>query len=191
MTLSPRTARWVRSAVDYGGLVAFIATLAATRSLVTATWGLVAGSALALAIGLIFERRLAPMPLIAGGAALLFGGLTLFLHDERFIKIKPTIIYLGFAGFLFTGLMRGKNPLKALMGEAFHLPDPVIRTLTWRYATFFLALAAANEIIWRTQPTMTWALFKFPGVLILTFVFSMAQAPLMMKHAEEPPPPPE
>ena len=69
------------------------------------------------------------------------------------------------------------------MGDTFHLPEPVVRTLTLRYALFFFALAAANEVIWRTQTTMTWALFKFPGAAILIFIFAMTQAPLMLKHA--------
>src|SRR5207302_9600311 len=80
------------------------------------------------------------------------------------------------------GALRGKNPLKVLMGDAFHLPDPVVRTLTLRYALFFFALAAANEAVWRTQSTLTWGFFKFPGVPIVIFLFAMSQAPLMMKH---------
>jgi intracellular septation protein len=76
------------------------------------------------------------------------------------------------------------------MGDAFHLPDPVVRTLTWRYALFFLALAVANEVVWRTQSTVFWGFYKFPGTVILIFLFSLSQAPLMMKHMppEEPPP---
>jgi intracellular septation protein len=181
--MTERAGRYVRYFVDYAGLAAFLVTLAVTRSAVTATWGLVIGAAAAIVAGLVFERRVAPMPLVTGVLALIFGGLTLFLHDERFIKIKPTILYTLFGTFLLTGLARGKNPLRMLMGDAFHLPDPVVRILTWRYALFFFALAAANEVIWRTQSTMTWALFKFPGVVALIFVFTMLQAPLMMKHA--------
>src|SRR6185437_9017983 len=100
-------------------------------------------------------------------------------HDERFIKVKPTILYGAFGLFLITGALRGKNPLKVLMGDAFHLPDPVVRTLTLRYALFFFALAAGNEVIWRTQTTRIWALYKFPGTAVLIFLFAMSQAPLM------------
>jgi intracellular septation protein len=188
--VTDRQKAWVRHFVDYAGLAAFLIVLAITRSAVTATWGLVGGAAAALLVGLVVEKRLAPMPLVTGVLALFFGGLTLFLHDERFIKIKPTILYVGFAIFLFGGLLRGKNPLRALMGDAFHLPDDAVRKLTLRYGLFFLALAVANEVVWRTQSTMTWALFKFPGTVIVIFIFSMAQAPLLMKYGKDQPEPP-
>ena len=184
--MTDRGKAWVRHFVDYAGLAAFLVVLAITRSAVTATWGLVGGAAAAIVVGLLVEKRLAPMPLVTGLLALFFGGLTLFLHDERFIKIKPTILYVGFAAFMFAGLARGKNPLRALMGDAFHLPDDVVRKLTLRYALFFLALAIANEVVWRTQTTMTWALFKFPGTVAIIFLFSLSQAPLLMKHAKDP-----
>jgi intracellular septation protein len=174
--------KWVHYFVDYAGLVVFLITLVVTKSAVTASWAIVGGSILALVVGLVMERRIAPMPLVTAVLGLIFGGLTLFFHDERFIKVKPTILYTAFGLFLITGAIRGKNPLKALMGDAFHLPDPVVRTLTLRYALFFFALAIANEAVWRTQTTVFWGFFKFPGVPILIFLFAMTQAPLMMKH---------
>jgi intracellular septation protein len=183
-----RAPRWVHLFVDYAGLAVFLATLVVmslmhrSDAAVTASWAIVGGSVLALAVGLIWERRLAPMPLVTAVLGLIFGGLTLAFHDERFIKVKPTILYSAFGLFLLTGLARGKNPLKALMGDAFHLPDPIVRTLTLRYALFFFGLAAANEAVWRTQSTVVWGFFKFPGVAILIFLFAMSQAPLMMKH---------
>ena len=185
---APRSVpKWVRWFVDYAGLVIFLITLVATRSAVTASWAIVGGSVLALLVGLAFERRVAPMPLMTAVLGLIFGGLTIFFHDERFIKVKPTILYTVFGLFLITGALRGKNPLKVLMGDAFHLPDPVVRTLTLRYALFFFALAAANEAVWRTQSTIAWGFFKFPGVPILIFIFALTQAPLMMKHMPDEP----
>ena len=177
-----RAPKWVHYFVDYAGLVVFLIALVVTKSAVTASWAIVGGSILALAVGLVFERRVAPMPLVTAVLGLIFGGLTLFFHDERFIKVKPTILYTAFGLFLITGALRGKNPLKVLMGDAFHLPDPVVRTLTLRYALFFFVIAAANEAVWRTQSTVFWGFFKFPGVPILIFLFAMSQAPLMMKH---------
>jgi intracellular septation protein len=181
----------VRLFVDYVGLVAFIVTIMAMKFVlhandndagIASSWAIVGGSILALLVGLVWERRLAPMPLATAILGLIFGGLTLFFHDARFIKVKPTILYTAFGLFLITGALRGKNPLKVLMGDAFHLPDAVIRTLTVRYALFFFALAAANEVVWRTQSTLVWGFFKLPGVPILIFLFAMTQAPLMMKH---------
>ena len=188
---------WVRHTIDYGGLAAWVLTLVVltlmhrSDAAVTSSWVIVGASLLAIVVGVAVEKRVPPMPLATAAMGILFGGLTLFFHDERFIKVKPTILYTAFGLFLVTGALRGKNPLKILMGDAFHLPDPVIRTLTVRYALFFLALAAANEAVWRTQTTVFWAFFKFPGVPILIFLFAMTQAPLMMKHMpdDEPKPP--
>ncbi len=184
--MSPAAGRWVRLFVDYTGLAAFLVTIAITGSAIAASWAVVAGSLAALAAGLALERRVAPMPLVTAAFGVVFGGATLIFHDERIIKMKLTIVDACFGVFLLTGALRGKNPLKALMGEAFHLPDPVVRTLTLRYALMFFALAAANEVVWRTQSTRVWALYKFPGTAILIFLFALSQTPLLMKHAPDP-----
>jgi len=184
MTLSPNARKWIRAVVDYGGLVAWMAAyFLGGRNLVNATWALVGGSLLGLALGLIFERRIAPVPLIAGAAGLVFGGLTLFFHDARFLKIKPTIMNLVYGILLLGGLALKKTPLKLLLGEAFPLTDAGWRILTLRYGLFFIALAGLNEFVWRTQADSTWVLFRFPGLMILTVLFAMSQAPVMMKHA--------
>jgi len=104
VTLSPKTRSYIRAAVDYGGLAVFLIAYLIGRDLVQATWWLVVGSAAALVLGFAVERRVAPMPLIAGGAALLFGTLTLVFHDPRFIKVKPTIMNLLFGLVLLGGL---------------------------------------------------------------------------------------
>ncbi len=109
MSEEPRTSGGiVRALVDYGGLVVFVGTYLVSRSMITATWGLVAGSAGALAIGLIFQRRLAPLPLFAGLAALIFGGLTLVFHDPRFVKIKPTAINVVLGAVMLGGAAMGR-----------------------------------------------------------------------------------
>jgi intracellular septation protein len=199
MRLSPKARRWVRSFVDYAGLAAFLAVfvyfrnegLSSQEALVRATWGLVAGSGAGLLVGLVAERRIAPFPLIGGGAALLFGGLTLFFNDVRFVKIKPTVMNLLFSVLLLGGLALRKNPLKLLLGESFRMPDEGWRKLTLNYGIFFACAAALNEAVWRTQPDDIWVVFRFPGLLIVTMLFSFSQVPLMMKYAktDQPPPP--
>jgi intracellular septation protein len=187
MNLSPKTLKTVRGIVDYGGLVVFLAAYFITgRDMVQATWALVGGSGLALLIGFVVERRVAPLPLISGGAALVFGTLTLVFNNAMFIKIKPTVMNLAFGLALFGGLILKKNPLKLLLGEAITLPDRAWRTLTINYALFFFFVAGLNEVVWRTQPDSTWVVFRFPGLLILSVIFSLTQVPLMMKHAVPP-----
>jgi intracellular septation protein len=186
MTLDPQTHTWVRAIVDLGALAAWnLAYFLGGKNLVNATWALVAGSAVALVIGFVVERRIAPFPLIAGGAGLVFGSLTLFFHDARFLKIKPTVMNLAFGVTLLGGLALRKNPLKLLLGESFPMADEGWRKLTLRYGVFFLLLAGLNEAIWRTQPDTIWVLFRFPGLMILTVLFALTQAPLMMKYAHQ------
>ena len=108
---------------------------------------------------------------------------TIYFQDERIIKMKLTILNTGIGIFLLTALARGKNPLRAFIGAELHLPDAVVRTLTFRYALMFFVLAAANEVIWRTQTTRIWGLYKFPGTAALIFLFFLSQMPLILKHA--------
>ncbi len=213
MAINSKAHPYIRAVVDYGGIAAFAAAfflrlrfVAASnalgwslamgghgpRDLTAATWWLVIGSAASLLVGLIVERRVAPLPLIAGGFALVFGTLTLVLHDPRIIKLKPTATNLVFAAALFGGLATRRNPLKWLLGDALALPDAVWRTLTIRYGLFFLSMAALNEVIWRTQSDAVWVSFKVFGFTLLAVLFSFTQVPLMMKylHTHEPPPPP-
>src|SRR5690606_38972143 len=150
--MTDQTRKWVRWFVDYSALVIFLAAFFLTgRDMTKATWALVAGSAVALAVGFLVERRLAFFPLIAGGAALVFGGLSLFFHDSRLLKIKPTVMNALFGAVLLGGLALRKHPLKLLLGEAFDMPEAAWRRLTIHYALFFLFLAVLNEAVWRTQ----------------------------------------
>ena len=185
MTLSPKTRSYIRAAVDYGGLAVFLIAYLIGRDLVQATWWLVVGSAAALVLGFAVERRVAPMPLIAGGAALLFGTLTLVFHDPRFIKVKPTIMNLLFGLVLLGGLALKRNPLRLLMGDALHMSEGVWKMFTLRYGIFFLCVAVLNEIVWRTQPDGIWVVFRFPGLILLTLAFSLSQTPLIMRGMKE------
>jgi intracellular septation protein len=131
------------------------------------------------------------MPLITASLVLVFGGLTLWLSNDIFIKIKPTILYLMFAAVLIGGLAFSRLFIKVVLGQTLHLSDPAWRTLTWRWSLFFIALAIANEIVWRHVSTNTWVAFKVWGVFPLTVIFAMAQTPFIARHqieAEQIPP---
>lgn len=184
---------WIRWFVDYSALAIFLVAFFVTgRDLTKATWALVAGSALALVVGIAVERRVAPFPAIAGGAALVFGGLTLVFDDPRFLKIKPTVMNGIFGLALLGGIALRKNPLKLILGDSLRMPDEIWRRLTVRYALMFLALAGLNEAVWRTQSDSVWVLFRFPGLSILMVLFTFSQLPLLMRYmkAEDLPPPP-
>jgi intracellular septation protein len=114
---------------------------------------------------------------------LVFGGLTLAFQDETFIKLKPTIIYVLFGALLLGGLALGKSLLELVFDQVFDLDAEGWRKLTLRWGAFFLALAALNEIVWRTQSTDTWVAFKTFGALPLTLVFAGLQYPLLQRHA--------
>ena len=155
----------------------------ASRNLLTATWALVAVSLLAVAAGFVLERRVAVSPLLWGGAAIVFGAMTLVFHDPRILKMKTTFIDAGLGLFLLGGFALGRSPVKLLMGQAITLSDKAWRGLTLRFGLFFLVMAAANEVVWRTQPDAVWVAFRFPGLIIASLLFSATQAPGMMKDA--------
>jgi intracellular septation protein len=122
------------------------------------------------------------MPLVTLAVVGIFGGLTLWLQDETFIKMKPTIILGLFAAVLGGGLGIGRPPLRFLMGSALELDDAGWHKLTLRFALFFAATAALNEIVWRTQSTDLWVDFKVFGILGLNVLFMLTQIPLIKRH---------
>ena len=139
------------------------------------------------AISYTLIRRLPLMTVVSAVIVLIFGGLTIWLHDETFFKMKPTIVYLLFASVLFGGLLFRKPFLEIVFDQLFHLTDEGWRKLTIRWAVFFLAMAVLNEIVWRNFSTDFWAGFKVFGALPLTFLFAMLQVPLMNRYAAAPP----
>jgi intracellular septation protein len=140
----------------------------------------------ALVISYALTRRLPMMAVVSAAIVVVFGGATLIFQNDTFIKLKPTIIYLLFAGTLFGGLIFRKPLLAMVFDQMFHLTEEGWRKLTIRWALFFLALAVLNEIVWRTQSTDTWVTFKVFGVMPLTFIFAALQYPLLMKHDASP-----
>jgi intracellular septation protein len=137
----------------------------------------------ALAVSYALTRHLPVMPLVTAVIVLVFGSLTLVLHDELFIKLKPTIIYLLFGVVLLGGLAAGKSLLGMVFDSVFHLTEEGWRKLTLRWALFFFALAILNEIVWRSQTTDVWVSFKVFGVVPLTFLFAALQYPLLTRYA--------
>lgn len=179
-TLSPV----LRAAADYLGPALFaLAFLLGGRDVLRATWWLVGGSAASLVLIYAVERRVALMPALWGGAALMFGLATLVFHDPRIVKMKTTAIDLALSLAMFGGLYLRRNPLKALIGDALKLTDAGWRRLTIRYGVFFLVMAVLNEVVWRTQSDGVWVAFRFPGLVILAVVFAFTQVPTMLKEA--------
>ena len=194
----------LRQLVDFGGLLAFglaflffrLRGLDGDAALVNATWFLVGGSAIAVAVGLLVEKRLALLPLIVGGFALVFGLLTVLTGDGLWVKLKVTILNASLAVALIGGLAMGKQPLRALLGTVIPINDRAWRILTFRYGLFFAAVAVTNELV-RSEALVGWAAgqlgrgdidpadvwVSFRGVLwIASSVFGLSQIPLIMRN---------
>ncbi|HZT27360.1 MAG TPA: septation protein A [Pseudolabrys sp.] len=167
--------------LDIGPLVLFFAANA-RFGIFAATAAFMAAVLAALAVAYVKTRRIEIMPLVTAVIVIIFGGLTLILHNDTFIKLKPTIIYLLFGGTLVGGLLFGKSFLGVLFDQVFDLTEEGWRKLTWRWALFFFALAILNEIVWRNFSTDFWVSFKVFGVVPLTFLFGAAQYPLLTKY---------
>jgi intracellular septation protein len=164
-------------------LAASLPALAALGGpLFIATAAFIAATLLSLAVSLALTRRLPIMPFVTGIVVLVFGGLTLWLHDETFIKMKPTIVNTLFGAVLLGGLLFGKSLLGYVFDSVFKLTDNGWRQLTFRWGIFFFVLAALNEIVWRTMTTDQWVAFKVFGIMPLTLVFTMFQLPLLNRE---------
>ncbi len=171
--------------LDIGPLVLFFAG--------NARFGIYAGTAAFMAAVLaaliatyVLTRRWAIMPVVSAVIVMIFGGLTLVLQDETFIKIKPTVIYALFGAVLLGGYIFDKPLLTIVFDSMFHLTEEGWRKLTLRWTAFFFVLAVLNEAIWRTQSTNFWVNFKLFGFVPLTFIFAAMQYKLLMRYAAEP-----
>ncbi|WP_413203990.1 septation protein A [Rhodospirillum sp. A1_3_36] len=171
----------MKLALEAGPLIVFFIANARTN-LITATAIFVATTVAALGISWILSRKVPVMPLVGGVFVVIFGGLTVFLGDDTFIKIKPTIVNLLFAAILIVGLATGRLFLKLILETAMSLDEAGWRALTLRWAIYFLVLAGLNEAVWRNFDSDTWVTFKVWGILPLTLVFSALQIPLILRH---------
>ena len=139
-----------------------------------------------LTVSWVMIRTLPIMPIVSGAVVVVFGTLTLWLQDEVFIKMKPTIVNGLFAAVLLGGLAFGKPLLGYVFDQAFKLDDEGWRKLTLRWGLFFVFLAVLNEVVWRFFSTDFWVAFKVWGTMPITIAFMLAQFPLLRRHATEP-----
>jgi intracellular septation protein len=178
-----QTPRWLRPAVDYGPLAAFFLTYV-LYGLMAATAVVIGASLVAAIAAWVIERRVPLIPLITAAVVAVFGGLTLWLQDETFIKMKPTIVQALFAAILLGGLALKRPLLKPLLGAMMPpMSDRAWSGFTLRYALFFVAMALLNEVVWRTQSTDFWVSFKVFGLPVLTVLFIASQLPFISRHA--------
>jgi intracellular septation protein len=171
-------------ALDLGPLLLFF--FANTRwGIFAATGVFMAATLVSLGVTYALTRRIAVMPLVSAIVVMVFGGLTIYLHDETFIKVKPTIIYALFAALLLGGLALGRSLIALVLDSMFQLDADGWKKLTLRWGLFFVVMAVVNELVWRNFTTDQWVAFKTFGFLPLTVVFALAQTPLMMRHSLE------
>ena len=173
-------------ATELGPLIIFFIANARFH-LFVATGAFMVAIVVAMTASYVVTRHVPIMALVTGVIVMVFGTLTLVLHDETFIKVKPTIIYGLFAATLGGGLLFGRSFIAIMFDQMFNLTATGWRLLTMRWAIFFFAMAVLNELIWRTQTTDFWVAFKAFGVISLTMGFAVTQMPLIKRYHLEPP----
>lgn len=172
---------WLSPFVDYAPLAVFV-LFYLLAGLYAATAALMAATVLAVGLSYLLARHVPTMPVVTAVIVLFFGGLTLLLDDDRFIKMKPTIVCALFAMVLLGGLAMGRPLLRPLLGKALSLTEAGWVALSFRYGLFFAACAVLNEIVWRSFSTDFWVTFKVGGLIALNFVFLLSQIPLITRH---------
>ncbi|MBV8687238.1 MAG: septation protein A [Alphaproteobacteria bacterium] len=174
-----------RLMIDLGPLVVFFAANA-LKGIFIATAAFMVAIVIAMVVSLVRYRRVSPILWFSAFMVLVLGGLTLWFHKEWFIKIKPTIYYAMVAAILAFGLATGRNLLKAVLGTAYPgLSERGWQVLTRNWAIFFAVMAVVNEIVWRNSTTSFWVGFKLWGFLPATFLFALANVPMLMRHGME------
>jgi intracellular septation protein len=172
-------------ATELGPLMVFFVANARYH-LFVATGAFMVAIVVAMVASYVVTRHVPLMALVTGAIVLVFGTLTLVLHDETFIKVKPTIIYGLFAATLGGGLLFGRSFIALLFDQMFNLTPHGWRVLTFRWALFFAGMALLNEAIWRSQTTDFWVAFKALGVIPITMGFAILQMPLIKRYHVEP-----
>ena len=164
-------------------LVNFFAPVPGAAKIFVATGAFMAAMVAALMFAAIRYRYISPLLLFSGVMVVVLGGLTIWLHNETFIKVKPTIYYTLVAALLTFGLMTGRPLLKLVLGSAYPgLDEEGWRKLTRNWAIFFAVMALVNEAVWRNSSTDFWISFKLWGAIPATLLFAVANVPMLMRH---------
>ena len=172
-------------ALDFAPLLVFFIAFKLS-GVMAATLALIVATVLSIVVIYVSERKIALAPLISGVLVTVLGGLSIALHDEQFIKMKPTLVNLLFAGTLLVGVVGFRRGLlKYVLDMAFHLTEEGWIILSRRWGVFFLFLAGLNEFIWRNFTTDFWVNFKVFGMFTLTILFALSQYRLVEKHKAE------
>lgn len=182
---TPDRNQLLKMGIDLAPLLVFFAVYL-TLGIYWATAALMAATVVSMIASWIVLGHISATLIVTTGLVVGFGALTLFFNDPRFIKMKPTIVNLLFAGFLFGGLLLKRPVLQYILGEALRLTDVGWRKLSLRWAFFFLGMAVLNEIVWRNFSEATWASFKVFGILPLTIGFAVLQLGLMRRYEAAP-----
>jgi intracellular septation protein len=173
----------MRLALDLGPLLVFLVSYWTTKQMFLATGLFMAATLVSIIVSKVTSGHVSPLLLFSGAMVLILGGLTIWLHDETFIKVKPTIYYLMVSGILFFGLLTKRPTLKLVLGSAYPgLSERGWTLLSRNWALFFLVMALANEFVWRRTTTDFWLSYKLWGAMPATFLFALANLPMLMKH---------
>ncbi|MFN4354052.1 septation protein A [Parvibaculum sp.] len=184
--------QWVRMAIELGPLAVFFILNSQAdaffgneeaKNIFYATGGFMVATVISLSYSYAKFRKIPTMPLVSGVFVIVFGALTIYLQDEQFIKVKPTIVNALFAGALLGAAAFGRPIMKQLFDGAFDLTDKGWMVLTVRWGLFFIFLGVINEVVWRNFSTDFWVSFKLFGVMPLTMIFGLAQIPVLTKYA--------
>jgi intracellular septation protein len=174
--------------IDIGPLIVFFVTnfaapVPAALRIFVATGAFMVAMVTAMIYSAIRYQRISPLLLFSGFMVVILGGLTIWLHNDTFIKVKPTIYYVLVSGLLFFGLKTDRPFLKTVLGSAYPgLDESGWRLLTRNWAWFFAFMAVLNEAVWRTTTTDFWVGFKLWGAIPLTFLFAAVNVPMLMRH---------
>lgn len=186
----------LKLAVDYGPLLVFfgvnsLAPGSDVDQAVAATTAFMVATGVAMLVSKLKTGRISPMLWVTGAVVLVFGGLTIYLHDERFIQVKPSIVYAVLSATLFFGLLTGRPLLRTVLESGFPALKPEgWHKLTRNFAWFFAGMVAVNEIARQLLSFDDWVTFQVWGVSALSFAFMFTQMPLLLRHSDEPQEPP-